>query len=288
MTRGDWTIGQATAGAPGVVCYHAPTQQLWRVFTGDYQIPPRLSDDGTAAISGDPTIFSTPAEWTVEPTLPDKSLIRQLTQPTIFAAYLHQAGSGPRTFDANGSIDERMPDKGQALRLDNGGVYIVVDTEQGDYVHSMAARCFTGTIDSLMKQPTSGDYAPGAYDVMLVQCCANKGESEHDQWLRFDGYLDELRTTFRAVPVKSVGLIPFVRTNFVLSDTDIANNLIACSQMLADVPIAIFEDLRPVADVPAFVPDWLAYWRAGQPAPVQIMPVPPVDSGNLAAKLLLR
>ena len=133
MTRGDWTIGQATVVPAGVVCYHAPTKKLWRVYTGDYQIPPRLSEDGTAAITGDPAQFSTPSAWTEEPLptpLPDKSRIRQLTQPTIFAAYLHQAGIGPRTFDANATIDERAPDHGRYLRLDNGGIYEVIDTEQ--------------------------------------------------------------------------------------------------------------------------------------------------------------
>ena len=142
----------------------------------------------------------------------------------------------------------------------------------------MMPRCFTGTIDSLLRLPTSDPDAPGADDLVLVQCCANPGETADEQFTRFSGYFWQLVSRFTAV--RLFGYIPFVRTNFVLSDVDVANNLIACSQL--GFPVAIFEDLRPVADVPAFVPDWLAYWRNGQPAPVQVSPIPPTPPGLAA------
>jgi hypothetical protein len=149
----------------------------------------------------------------------------------------------------------------------------------------MTPRCFTGTIDGLLRLPTSGPNAPSADDCILVQCCATPGETEQAQFLRFNGYWEQVWQRFTMVPMSGFGAIPFVRTNFVLSEADIANNIIACSRLM--VPVAIFEDLRPVADVPAFVHDWLASWRNGQPAPVQVSPIPPTPPGLAARAMLL-
>lgn len=66
MTRGAFTVGQATAGPAGIVAWDGST--LFRVFTGDDQTPPRVDESGTVAISADTTQpFVTRDQWTLEP-----------------------------------------------------------------------------------------------------------------------------------------------------------------------------------------------------------------------------
>jgi hypothetical protein len=181
MTRGDWTIGQATAGAPGVVCYHAPTQQLWRVFTGDYQIPPRLSDDGTAAISGDPTIFSTPAEWTVEPLTPPLPDIRPFTQPKIIAPY-PMANGEPSTYTTGMNSRILFSTAGLVTHPEGTSIRQWIDAEHGDPIPEYECVVYcdisqVGTIAPWLKP----------WQVIAWNCYVDP----HETLDQFDGRIDE-------------------------------------------------------------------------------------------------
>lgn len=209
-----------------------------------------------------------------------------LTTPTIFAAYVY---AGTRTFDVNGTL---IP--GQDLVMDNGDRYAVIDTEQGGVIKNLGrARCITGTNGSLLAQylvPTAD--APDRYDAgVFVQCCPLVGESYQAQLSRYQAYLSFLSSVFYPA---TVGVISFVRTNFQLSDDDIRNGMAACSAL--GCPVLVFEDDRPVNDVPAFVPDLLKTWRNGQPAPnalpypqpPQPIPVPPNPEPEMPYKTFSR
>jgi hypothetical protein len=159
---------------------------------------------------------------------------------------------------ANAVIDETTG--GTQLMGDAGQRWYVQDTEQG-IVGPERPAAFIGTYSSLV----NADVQTWTIDdLCLVECAPNAGESIDAMRGRFAAYIAGLRK----VTVAEVGAIPYIRTNYVLSEIDIANGLIACSEL--GVPCVIFEWNRP--DIPTWAADWLTYWKNSQPCAAQAKP----------------
>lgn len=174
---------------------------------------------------------------------------------------------------ANCEINETLG--GSVLVGPNGQVWHVYDAEQGSGpTDPLIAKCIFGPGDKLMVLP----FNPTRYDVMFVYCVPNAGESLDAMRTRF---ASDFWTVYADKPIATpLGVVCYIRTNNVLSETDIANGIEACSQL--ECPVLVFRAWGQ--DVPPSAIDRVTYWRNGQGCPPQALP--PSDS-TAAVKLLM-